>query len=271
MPATGPAFRPEQHRWGREFPFYGSGRLNRLCVHPCDRRLRRARARHDRHPAVPGAVSAKYAGDANYEQPMHTDRNHSFLPPRIGAAVVARRVRSSTSRTSTRARADASRDPRATRRGVRRQQRSSCPTTHRSCTRREHAAGPRGSLLAYRPDVFHRGVDLTRPEGASLLVERQLQGRGPGLDRLSLDAVPRERIRHGCSSSSARRRASSRCSASRRPATRSGTTRCCGQRRCVTRSSISIPGATRPRERSRAVGLTTIPGSPPCTRDRRCP
>jgi hypothetical protein len=23
--------------------------------------------------------------------------------------------------------------------------------------------GPRGSLLVYRPDVFHRGVDLTRP------------------------------------------------------------------------------------------------------------
>ena len=36
--------------------------------------------------------SAKYAGDANFEQPMHTDRNHSFLPPRMEAALVARRV-----------------------------------------------------------------------------------------------------------------------------------------------------------------------------------
>jgi len=28
-------------------------------------------------------LSAKYAGDANFEQPMHTDRNHSWLPPRM--------------------------------------------------------------------------------------------------------------------------------------------------------------------------------------------
>ena len=34
MPEHGPAFRPEQHRWGREFPFWGSGALNRLTVHP---------------------------------------------------------------------------------------------------------------------------------------------------------------------------------------------------------------------------------------------
>jgi hypothetical protein len=27
-------------------------------------------------------MSAKYTGAANYEQPMHTDRNHSWLPPR---------------------------------------------------------------------------------------------------------------------------------------------------------------------------------------------
>ena len=30
-----------------------------------------------------GQVLAKYTGSANYEQPMHTDRNHSFLPPRM--------------------------------------------------------------------------------------------------------------------------------------------------------------------------------------------
>src|SRR5579862_8674361 len=34
MPEHGPWFRPEQHRWGREFPFLGSGALNRLYVHP---------------------------------------------------------------------------------------------------------------------------------------------------------------------------------------------------------------------------------------------
>ena len=30
MPTTGPAFRPEQHRFRGEFPFYGSGLLNPL-------------------------------------------------------------------------------------------------------------------------------------------------------------------------------------------------------------------------------------------------
>src|SRR5215510_3547491 len=31
-PEDGPGFRPEQHRWSREFPFPGTA-LNRLCVH----------------------------------------------------------------------------------------------------------------------------------------------------------------------------------------------------------------------------------------------
>src|SRR5712691_9945950 len=33
-PPRGPGFRPEQRRWHGEFPFPGSGALNRLCVHP---------------------------------------------------------------------------------------------------------------------------------------------------------------------------------------------------------------------------------------------
>src|SRR5690242_14829583 len=34
MAEHGAAFRPEQHRWAQEFPFMGSGALNRLFVHP---------------------------------------------------------------------------------------------------------------------------------------------------------------------------------------------------------------------------------------------
>jgi len=79
-PAEGPGFRPEQQRWMGSFPFPGSGALNRLCVHrsivdfaeralgSTDIRLYQAHA------------SAKYSGLTNYEQPMHTDRNHSWLP-----------------------------------------------------------------------------------------------------------------------------------------------------------------------------------------------
>ena len=79
-PDDGPGFRPEQHRWMAPFPFAGTGALNRLCVHPSivdfaeralgtpDIRLYQAHA------------SAKYSGVTNYEQPMHIDRNHSWLP-----------------------------------------------------------------------------------------------------------------------------------------------------------------------------------------------
>ncbi|HLX87783.1 MAG TPA: hypothetical protein VKR22_04955 [Acidimicrobiales bacterium] len=79
-PAEGPGFRSPQQRWAGVFPFAGSGVLNRLCVHPSlvdfaeralgstDIRLYQAQA------------SAKYGGLTNYEQPMHTDRNHSWLP-----------------------------------------------------------------------------------------------------------------------------------------------------------------------------------------------
>ena len=34
-----------------------------------------------RYPPLPAHASAKYAGVTNYEQPIHIDRNHSWLPP----------------------------------------------------------------------------------------------------------------------------------------------------------------------------------------------
>lgn len=40
------------------------------------------------------------------------------------------------------------------------------------------AAGPRGSFLAYRSDVFHRAVDLTRPGGARFLYNLSFKHAG---------------------------------------------------------------------------------------------
>jgi hypothetical protein len=80
-PDEGPGFRPAQQRWGATFPFPGSGALNRLCVHPsvvdfAERALEGTDIRlYQAH------ASAKYAGVTNYEQPIHIDRNHSWLPP----------------------------------------------------------------------------------------------------------------------------------------------------------------------------------------------
>jgi hypothetical protein len=79
-PEEGVGFRAEQHAWNAVFPFSGSGALNRLFVHPSivdfaeralgstDIRLYQAQA------------SAKYSGSTNFEQPMHVDRNHSWIP-----------------------------------------------------------------------------------------------------------------------------------------------------------------------------------------------
>ena len=84
-PDEGPGFRPLQHLWTQSFPFPGGGRLNRLCVHPsvvdfAERALGEPDIRlYQIH------VSAKYSGLTNYEQPMHTDMNHSWLPA-IGRA-----------------------------------------------------------------------------------------------------------------------------------------------------------------------------------------
>ena len=79
-PEDGPGFRPEQQRWSATFPFPGVA-LNRLCVHPSIIDFaERALGSTDIRLYQAGA-SAKYAGVTNYEQPMHIDRNHSWLPP----------------------------------------------------------------------------------------------------------------------------------------------------------------------------------------------
>ena len=78
-PEDGPGFRPEQQRWSATFPFPGVA-LNRLCVHPSIIDFaERALGSTDIRLYQAGA-SAKYAGVTNYEQPMHIDRNHSWLP-----------------------------------------------------------------------------------------------------------------------------------------------------------------------------------------------
>lgn len=161
MPATGPAFRPEQHRFRGEYPFYGSGELTRLVVHPhIVDFMERALGTTDLR-VYQAQVSAKYAGDANFEQPMHTDRNHSFLPPRmeppwwhVESFLYLTDVDEGNAPTHLVGRSDS---------GARSANAMPMPGNDPELYARERAAiGPRGSLLVYRPDVFHRGVDLTR-------------------------------------------------------------------------------------------------------------
>jgi hypothetical protein len=169
LPAAGPAFRPEQHRWGREFPFPGRGVLNRLVVHPAivdfaERALQAVDLR-----LYQAQVTAKYTGDANYEQPLHADRNHSFLPPRmeppwwhVETFLYLSDVDAGTAPTHFVSRRDA-----AGRSVNEWFEPENAPELY---ARERAAAGPRGSLLAYRPDVFHRAVDLQAPSAARFLL-----------------------------------------------------------------------------------------------------
>jgi hypothetical protein len=115
-------------------------------------------------------ATAKYTGDANYEQPMHTDRNHSWLPARPdppwwhmetflylcdvddgNAPTHLVSVRDSTRHSTTVPLIMPDNDPDI-------------------YAAERPARGRRGSLLAYRPDVFHRGVDLREAGGARFLL-----------------------------------------------------------------------------------------------------
>jgi hypothetical protein len=80
-PEEGPGFRPAQQRWGAVFPFPGSGVLNRICVHPSVVDFAERALDNEDIRLYQAHASAKYAGITNYEQPIHLDRNHSWLPP----------------------------------------------------------------------------------------------------------------------------------------------------------------------------------------------
>jgi hypothetical protein len=169
-PEEGPGFRGEQHRWNSAFPFPGSGYLNRLSVHAsitdfAERALGSPDIRiYQTH------VSAAYSGITNYEQPMHTDRNHSWLPAgseppwwNLEGFLYLSDVTGDDNPTRVVSVGDSShvsartpivmpdRDPRL------------YESEHR-------AIGVRGSYLAYRSDVFHRGAPFGGAERARFLM-----------------------------------------------------------------------------------------------------
>lgn len=177
LPETGPAFRPDQHSWRGDFPFHGTGALNRLCVHPAIVDfMERALATTDLR-IYQAQTSAKYTGFTNYEQPMHTDRNHSFLPPRmeppwwhVETFVYLSDVDEGTAPTHLVSRRDS---------GARSINDIYMPDGAPELYAAERpAAGVRGSVLAYRPDVFHRAVDLTEPGGFRFLLNVSFKTAG---------------------------------------------------------------------------------------------
>jgi hypothetical protein len=206
-PAEGPGFRPEQHRWLHRFPFGAGAALDRLCVHAsivdfAERALGSPDIR-----LYQAGVSAKYTGETNYEQPMHTDRNHSFLPPRseppwwhVETFLYLSDVDASSAPTHLVSVGDsAGRSPTTPL--------FMPPQDPELYAAEQGAAGVRGSLLAYRPDVFHRAVDLAAPGGGRFLLNVSFKGAGqewvgydsiqsrandPAWDRFVAASTPRE-------------------------------------------------------------------------------
>ncbi len=177
-PPDGPGFRHDQHRWMGAFPFPGTGALNRLVVHPSivdfatrildstDIRLYQAQ------------VSAKYTGITNYEQPMHTDRNHSWLPAVPEAPwwhVEGFLYLCDVGPTNAPTHLVSALDSGGRRTTVPLVMPDRGPELYAA---EQGATGVRGSYLAYRPDVFHRGVDLTEPGGARFLLNASYKVAG---------------------------------------------------------------------------------------------
>ena len=71
----------------------------------------------------------------------------------------------------------------------------------------EPASGPAGSVLVYRPDVFHRGVPLSTPRRGAVLASGRLQTGRYRMDRLP--RLPGSRRGHGVAPFHASRRLAS--------------------------------------------------------------
>jgi hypothetical protein len=149
----------------RVFPFAGKGALNRLCVHPS---IIDVMSRVMRTPDVrlyQTQTWAKFTGDADYEQDMHCDANHSIIAPVMRAPwwhvegfLFLSDIDAGCGPTAITSLAEtATRDINA------RPTRAEDPGLYAA---EQHATGVRGSFLIYRPDVFHRGTSMT-VEGAS--------------------------------------------------------------------------------------------------------
>jgi hypothetical protein len=206
-PADGPGFRNEQHRWHVEFPFVGSGALNRLCVHPSvvDFAERALGGRHIR--LYQSHVTAAYAGLTNYEQPMHMDRNHSWLPPgstapwwNLEGFLYLSDVTDEDNPTRVVSVDDSAHVPAITPIVM--------PETDARLYRSEkRATGVRGSYLAYRSDVFHRGAPFGAAGRARFLLalafrraevewigynQAQSRSTDPEWTRFAQQATPRQ-------------------------------------------------------------------------------
>jgi hypothetical protein len=153
------------------FPFPGQS-LNRLALHERIIGLAEELLETDQVRMYQGIASAKYSGgDPDYEQLLHVDYgNHTLVVPRADAGYQHLELFIYLS--------DVTPETAATR-VVSRQLTADIPvermylhlTDYASIYEQEvSASGPAGSVLAYRPDVYHRGTSLIAEGAARFLL-----------------------------------------------------------------------------------------------------
>ena len=176
----GKGFRERQFDGMRGFPFGGSGALNDLFVHPRVLEFARRAMQSDDLRIYQAAVWKKDGGDVAYEQPLHQDGNHSLVPPRMEAGFWHLEGFLFLS--------DVDEDcapPKLVPRSA-----AAATTNYPDLYRHEIAAtGRRGSFLAYRSDVWHRGTDFGRPDASRIVLV--ISFKLGGAEWYGYDAFPR--------------------------------------------------------------------------------
>ena len=161
-------------RWDAEkpvFPFESMA-LNSLCVHDALIDLAQDLLETEDVRLYQGLASAKYfEGHPDYEQLLHVDYgNHTLVVPRADVGFQHLELFVYLSDVT---------PERAATRIVSRRLTADIPVerTYLSLSEyaslyaeEESASGPAGSVLAYRPDVYHRGTSLTEPGAARFLL-----------------------------------------------------------------------------------------------------
>jgi len=176
--AVGKRFRSSQFDGMRGFPMRGCQALNNLFVHPRLSAFARCALDASDVRIYQAAVWKKWAGAINYEQPMHQDGNHSLLPLRVEPGFWHLETFLYLS--------DVDEDcapPRVV-------PRSRSDVAYEDLYEHEiRATGQRGTLLAYRSDVWHRGTDFGRPDASRAVLV--VAFRPAAADWFSYDAFGR--------------------------------------------------------------------------------
>jgi hypothetical protein len=170
-PERNEPFRIDSHSVMPKFPFEHAA-LNRLVVHDAVIDLAEEFLGHTDLRLYQGMMSAKYSGGAAAdEQLLHVDYgNHTLVVPRADAGFAHLELFIYLSDVTTET---------AATRMVSRRLTTDIPVERTYLSFEEYgdlyeteepAVGPAGSIMAYRPDVYHRGVRMTAPAKARFML-----------------------------------------------------------------------------------------------------